>query len=154
TPGSWNRSPRPDRGNCIDRAAWPPVSDPREPSRGSQTTRSRGASPFGLKSLPWLAIEGSQSKLVQTIQRRDLVGFRERRVVEHGVPEILDRPAQCQYRLADVDHLGCTLAQSVHAEHRAGIAVEKDLEKPALIADDLPPRNFLVLGGAHLVGDS
>src|SRR5262249_16593157 len=45
----------------------------------------------------------SVSQLIQSIQRRDLVGLGERRVVEHRVPEVLDRRARVHNRLSDVN---------------------------------------------------
>src|SRR6185436_16117910 len=53
------------------------------------------------------------SKLVQTIQCSDLVGFRECRVVEDAVSEELDRAIQCHRSLADMNDLGSAFTYCV-----------------------------------------
>jgi hypothetical protein len=81
----------------------------------------------------------SRSKLVQAIQRGDLVGLRERRVVEYSVPEVLDRAAESEHCLADVDQFGRSFAQGVDAEDREFVSMEQDLEESSLVTDDLSP---------------
>ena len=53
--------------------------------------------------------------LIHPIQRRHLVRLGERRIVEHRVAEIVDRPAHRQHRLPDVNDLRRALAHHVHA---------------------------------------
>src|SRR2546426_11515587 len=55
------------------------------------------------------------SEPVEPVQRGHLVGFRERRVVEDVVDEVVDRPAEGEYGLADVHELGGLLPDEVHA---------------------------------------
>jgi hypothetical protein len=50
------------------------------------------------------------SELVQTVERSDLIGFGECRVVEHRIAEIIDRAAEGQHGLADVHDLRGALA--------------------------------------------
>lgn len=44
-------------------------------------------------------------ELVQSVQGRDLVCFRQRRIVEHGIAEIFDGPTHRQNSLPDVHDL-------------------------------------------------
>ncbi len=68
------------------------------------------------RSVPEL-LDGSQ--LVRRVQRGDLVGLGECRVVQHGVDEVVDGAAAAHHRLPDVDQLGGVAAEDVHAEQRA-----------------------------------
>src|SRR5262245_65520706 len=58
----------------------------------------------------------SVSQLIQSIQRRDLVSFGECRVVEHRVPEVLDRRASVHNRLSDVNELRRPLADQLRSD--------------------------------------
>src|SRR5512138_1739139 len=46
------------------------------------------------------------SQLVEPVQRGDAVAFAQRRIVEDGLHEVLDRSLKCHHRLPDVDELG------------------------------------------------
>ena len=48
---------------------------------------------------------------VPRIQRRDLVGFRQCRIVERVLDEVVDGAFEVQHRLADVDQLARALAR-------------------------------------------
>src|SRR5260370_42094648 len=54
--------------------------------------------------------------LVGRVERRDLVGLRQRRVVKDGVDQVVDGAAAAHHRLADVHKLGGPGAEYVHAE--------------------------------------
>ena len=55
----------------------------------------------------------SRTQLCERVVGRVLVGLAERRVVEHHLDERLDRAAQHDHRLADVDQLGRAFADAV-----------------------------------------
>ena len=87
-------------------------------------------------------VEGADA--VDAVEGRDLVAFRQGRVVEHGLDEVVDRAAERQHRLADVDQLARPLADDVDAEQLAGLAVKDQLQEPGNIAEDLAARDLLV----------
>src|SRR5215813_4772770 len=93
----------------------------------------------------------SVSQLIQSIQRRDLVGLGERRVVEHRVPEVLDRRASVHNRLSDVNELRRPLADDVNAEQLETPRIKQELQPSGLVAENLPSRKFLVPGDPDLV---
>ena len=65
------------------------------------------------------------------VQRGDLVGLRERRVVEHrGDEEVQAARALGHHRLADVDQLRRGGADHVHAEQAAVLRVHQQLQHP------------------------
>src|SRR6266849_155412 len=76
-----------------------------------------------------------RSELVQAVERSDFVRFRQRRIVEDGVAEILDRTPKANHRLPDMDDLGGTLADDVNAEQLERLSLEKQLQHPILIAN-------------------
>src|SRR5262247_1016284 len=80
---------------------------------------------------------GSVSQLIQSIQRRDLVGFGERRIVEHGVSEVLDRRARVHNRLSDMNELRRPLADDVDAEQLQTPRIKQELQPPGLVAENL-----------------
>src|SRR6476620_10024926 len=88
---------------------------------------------------------------VDAVEGRDLVAFRERRVIEHGVDEVVDRSAERQHRLADVDQLAGTLADNVDAEQLAGLAMKDQLQEPGNVAEDLAAGDLLVARLADLI---
>ena len=55
-------------------------------------------------------------ELVQSIQRGDLVGFRQRGIVEHGIAKILDTRSQGKDDLADVNDFRRPIADGMHSE--------------------------------------
>src|SRR5437016_3013307 len=89
---------------------------------------------------------------VDAVERRYLVAFRERRVIEHRVDKVVDRAAEREHRLTDVDQLAGTLADDVDAEQLAGLAVKDQLEEPGDVAEDLAAGDLLVARLADLVG--
>src|SRR6266436_6099813 len=56
---------------------------------------------------------------VDAVERGHFVAFRERRVIEHRIDEVVDRAAKREHRLTDVDQLAGTLADDVDAEQLA-----------------------------------
>ena len=56
------------------------------------------------------------AQFVQAVERRGFVAFRERRIVEHVVDEILDRAFQREDRLPDVKQFASAFADDVHAQ--------------------------------------
>src|SRR5882724_10854089 len=65
---------------------------------------------------PWLPCHP-----VPRIQSGDLVGFRQRRIVERVLDEVVDRAFEVEHGLADMDQLGGAFAEDVHAEQAAGL---------------------------------
>ncbi|TYZ57671.1 hypothetical protein PybrP1_011176 [[Pythium] brassicae (nom. inval.)] len=87
----------------------------------------------------------------ETVQRRDAVRLRERRVVEHRVPKVRDRAAHGDRDLPDVDDLCRAFADRVHAKELERRRVKEDLEHAARrAAAHLPFRELRVLGNADL----
>ena len=88
----------------------------------------------------------------ETVERRGLVALGERRVVEDGVHEVVHRAAERHDRLADVQQLAGALADDVHAEDLARLAVEDQLEAAGGVAANLAAGDFAVVGQADFVG--
>ena len=61
-------------------------------------------------------------------------------------------PSEGHDRLADVDQLGGALADDVHAEHLAGVAMEDELEAAGGVAANLAAGDLAVVGHADFVG--
>ena len=53
---------------------------------------------------------------IDPVERRHFVAFGQRRVVEDGIDEIVDRAAERQHRLADMDQLAGAIADDVDAQ--------------------------------------
>src|SRR5262245_57477082 len=83
----------------------------------------------------------SVSQLIQSIQRRDLVGLGERRVVKHRVPEVLDCRARVHNRLSDVNEFRRPLADDVDAEQLQIPRIKQELQPSGLVAENLPSRS-------------
>ena len=104
-------------------------------------------------------------QLVRGVQRRDLVALRQRWIVEDGPQEIVEAPAEGEHGLADVNELGGARPDGVHTQQTPVLAVEEELEQPAVVPQDLAagdlavarhpglvrdlPIGELALGGAH-----
>src|SRR5215471_20410269 len=76
-------------------------------------------------------------QLVRGVQRRDLVALRQRWIVEDGPQEIVEAPAEGEHGLADVNELGGTRPDGVHTQQTPVLAVEEELEQPAVVPQDL-----------------
>ena len=68
---------------------------------------------------------GSRLKFVQAIQRSDLVGFRQRGIVEYCIAEILDARSQGENDLADVNDFRRPIANRVHPKQFQRIRDQK-----------------------------
>src|SRR5262249_55437843 len=93
----------------------------------------------------------SEGELVGRVERRHLVAFRERRVVEDGLQEVVEAAVQAEDGLADVNQLRRAAADGVHAEQLPSLAVEEHLEEAAVVAEDLATRDLAVACDAGLV---
>src|SRR5207244_5372624 len=87
------------------------------------------------------------------IQRRDLISLGQGRVVHHVIDEVLDRAAVGDHRLAQVDQLGCALADDVDAQELKGLAVKDQFEHAFGVAHDVGAGGLTIDGMADLVGD-
>ncbi len=91
-------------------------------------------------------------QLVDAVERRLLVAFGQRGIVENGVHEVIHVALQDHHGLADVEQLGSALADDVHAQNFARFAVEDQLQPAGGVAADLAARGFAIVGDAHFVG--
>src|SRR6266852_1269731 len=66
-------------------------------------------------------------QFVKTVEGGGLVAFRQRRVVEDGVREILDGALKREISLPDVEQLGRASSDDVHAQQLFGIGIENQL---------------------------
>src|SRR5271167_1746718 len=64
------------------------------------------------------------SEFVEPVERRDLVRLRQSGVVEHRVAEIFDGAAVVHHGLPDVNDFRGALADHVHAQQLARVAIE------------------------------
>src|SRR5256885_9571921 len=90
-------------------------------------------------------------ELVGGVEGRDLVALGERRVVEDGVEEVVEPPAQTEHGLADVNELGGPGADRVDAEQPTRLTMEEELHQPRIIADDLSACDLAIARDAGLV---
>jgi hypothetical protein len=66
-----------------------------------------------------LAAAAGPAHAVEPIESGGFIALGERRVIEHGIHEIVDLAAEGQHRLADVNQLASALADDVHAKQLA-----------------------------------
>src|SRR6185369_15683961 len=83
---------------------------------------------------------------VPGIERGDLVGFGEGRVVEGVLDEVFEGSLQVDHRLTYVDQLGRALADDVGAEQAAGLEREDQLHHARVQAHDVAARGFAETG--------
>src|SRR5262245_50459289 len=107
----------------------------RKPPRGRRTTRA-----FCRKT--WSAGPGvPRTKLitdaVDAVKRSGLVTLGQRRVVEHGVDEVIDVAAEAQHGLADVYQLRRLGADDVDAEQPPVLAMKDQLQQARTVAENL-----------------
>src|SRR5262249_1695480 len=76
----------------------------------------------------------------KTIVGRVLEDLAQRRVVEDGLDEVVDAPAEGHDRLAGVHELGRALADDVDAEQAPRLPLEDQLHHALGIVHDLPAR--------------
>ena len=90
---------------------------------------------------------------VHRVERGDLVGLGERRVVEDGGDEEVDRRVAAHHGLPDVDEVGGARADHVHAEQAAVVGVDEQLEHAVLVAAHQPAGELAPAGDAGDVRD-
>ncbi len=92
-------------------------------------------------------------QLVETIQGGDLVGFRERWIVENGIAEVLQGSSQRQHRLADVDDFRGAVSDHVDAQKLQEYQGRIKSSAAPVIAEHLPFRQLRVTRQSYFVGD-
>src|SRR5580700_1853757 len=80
------------------------------------------------------------AQLIQAVERGRFVAFRQGRVIEHRVHEIVHRPLEGQNRLADVHQFGRPFSYDMHAEDLLSLAMENQLEPPRGVSANLTAR--------------
>src|SRR5262249_11824901 len=65
-----------------------------------------------------------QLKAIQSVEAGYLVCLCHGRIVEDGIPEVVDCTAKGQHALTDVDDLGRAFAEDVHAQDLPRSAIE------------------------------
>src|SRR5579884_736996 len=81
-------------------------------------------------------------QLIQPIERRRLVAFRQRRIVEYRVHEILHRSLQREHRLPDVQQFRRPFSNDVHTQQLFRLRLEDQLQSSRRISANLPARNL------------
>src|SRR5271169_4530714 len=92
------------------------------------------------------------AEAVQSVKRRSLIAFRERRIVKHRVHEICDFAFQKEHGLPDVQKLRRILAENMHAEELQRLAMKKQLQPAVSVTRDLSPGNLAIVSNANFVG--
>src|SRR5579883_1370456 len=90
-------------------------------------------------------------ELVEAVERRSLVAFRQGRVVKDGIDEVIHGSAENHDGLADVQQLGGALADDVDAQHLLRFAMEDDLQASGGVAADLAAGDLSIKSHADLV---
>src|SRR5262249_51192628 len=85
-----------------------------------------------------------RTQLVRRVEGGDLLGLRQRRVVEDRADEVVDRAAAAHHGLADVYQLGRARAEDVDAEQPPALRVDEQLQETVPVAEDLPAGELAV----------
>src|SRR5215469_6722654 len=80
-----------------------------------------------------------------------LVALCECRVIEDGVDEVIDCAPEDHHSLANVHKFARALANDMHSQHLAGVAMEDQLQPPRGVAANLSARSLPVERHADLV---
>src|SRR6185503_3411393 len=89
------------------------------------------------------------AELAERVVRRVFEALGERRVVEHHRDEGVDRAAQEDHGLTDVNELARAIAKTMAADELARLLVEDELHEAVLVADDLAARVLAVEASPH-----
>src|SRR5260370_40078689 len=81
-------------------------------------------------------------ELVHAVERRGLVAFGQRRVIENRFDKIVDLAIENQHGLPDVQQLRRAFADDVDAQQLARLAMEDQLEPSGGVAGNLTAREF------------
>src|SRR5581483_2849685 len=120
----------------------------RKPFEPQDTGVASGGNRF--VDLEWCE-PGERVDLVRGVEGSDLVGGRERRVVEDRVDEVVDGSVVEEDALAEVDELGGARAEHVRREEPAVVGRDQQLEQAVRVAEDLAPRKLAVARDPDLV---
>ncbi|MCO5546658.1 hypothetical protein L7F22_000092 [Adiantum nelumboides] len=152
--GRWRQASRSPRSAT---AASPPARTctSRSSTRAEpRSTRSRGSTRTASATPESGVLDRLQrTDLVRGVQRGDLVGLRQRRVVQDGVDEVVHGPATAHDRLPDVHEVGGVRAEHVHAEQRPVLGRDDELQHAVGVADDRAAGELPVAGQTDLVRD-
>ena len=91
---------------------------------------------------------------VKTVQGSDFVGLRHGREVEDGIDEIVDRAAEGDHGLADMNQIGGLLADDMHPVELLGLGAKHQLQHAVVVAGNLSPGQFVETGHPRLIWDS
>jgi hypothetical protein len=89
-----------------------------------EAVRPQWALDLGPRRSMLAGVVKSPLEFVQPVQRRHLVSFSQRRIVEHGIAEIFDGSAICHHGLPDVHDLRRALAENMHSQQFPRVPVE------------------------------
>ena len=104
-----------------------------------------------------LRVSGPRSEnSIQAVECRNPVGLGHGRVIEGRLDEVVQSVARSWLghdRLADMDDLGCLLAEAVDPQDFERVHMEQDLDHADSVAGDLRPGDTAKKGSPNLVGD-
>src|SRR5215471_10066530 len=84
-----------------------------------------------MKSGPWTL------EFVQTVQRSDLVGFSQCRVVENRIAKVFDGCTERESNLTDVHNFGSTIADQVYPKQTQRFRIKEQFQEALIIAEYL-----------------
>src|ERR1700687_2313208 len=90
-------------------------------------------------------------QFVETVEGGGFIAFRQRRVVEDGVREILDGSLERKNSLPDVEQLRRAFSDDVYAQQLFGIGIENQLYAPGGGAANVPARDLPEKSDPHFV---
>src|SRR5579859_1864070 len=90
-------------------------------------------------------------KLVQSIKRRRLITFRQRRIIENRLHKIFDRALQHQHRLPDVQQFRRALSDNVYAQQQFRFRAEDQFQPPRRVASNLSSRNLAEIRNPNFI---
>src|SRR5215471_21296223 len=84
-----------------------------------------------MKSGPWTL------EFVQTVQRSDLVGFSQCRVVENRIAKVFDGCTERESNLTDVHNFGSTIADQVYPKQTQRFRIKEQFQEALIVAENL-----------------
>ncbi len=87
------------------------------------------------------------------VECRDLVAFREGRIVEYGLEKVVEAAITGVYALADVYQFGRAGTDGVDTEKPSVFPVDIQFQETGIVAEDVTPGDFAEPGDAGFVWD-
>ena len=95
----------------------------------------------------------SHRQFIERIQRCHLITFRQRRIIEHGLQEIVQISSEIAHGLPDVNQFGGACSDGVDTEEVPVLPMKQQLQQPAVVSQNLPACDLAVASDSGLIRD-